>query len=117
MQELQRIVPPEPKSEIAVLAPNGRFKTGNPKDVAMWKIVCGLTMLMASTVATAQDSQIKRVLVKYEAMRPSDQELAMYRLDWADSLEEAKQRAAKEGRPIFLIIIHAKYGDISSGHC
>ena len=83
----------------------------------MRKIVCGLTMLMACTVATAQDSQVKRVLVKYEAMRPSDRELAMYRLDWAESLEEAKQRAVKEGRPIFLVIIHAKYGDISTGHC
>jgi len=103
-------------SVVALLADSER-QNRNPRGFAMQKIVCGLTILMACTVAAAQDSRAKRVLKKCEAMRPGDQELAMYRLDWADSLEEAKQRAAKEGRPIFLVIIHAKYGDISSGHC
>jgi hypothetical protein len=93
------------------------LKIKHRKEFAMRKIVCGLSILMACTVATAQDSQVKRVLAKCDAMRPSDRELAMYRLDWAESLEEAKQRAVKEDRPIFLVIIHAKYGDISSGHC
>ena len=102
---------------IAMLAASEHSRPGNRQSSALRQIVCGWAILAACTIATAQDPQAKQVLEKYKALRPSDQDLAMYRLDWADSLEEAKQRAAKEGRPIFLVIIHAKYGDISSGHC
>ena len=76
-----------------------------------------LAAVLASSIASARDEQIDRVLSKYDRIRPSERELAMYRLDWADSLDDALQRATREGRPILLIIIHAKYGDILSGHC
>jgi hypothetical protein len=29
----------------------------------------------------------------------------------------AQQRARSENRPVCLVIIHARYGDITSGHC
>jgi hypothetical protein len=41
----------------------------------------------------------------------------MYQIDWAPSLEEAQKRALREKRPVFLVIIHAQYGDLTSGHC
>jgi hypothetical protein len=41
----------------------------------------------------------------------------MYRLDWADSIETALERSRAEGRPVMLIVIHARYGDITTGHC
>ena len=41
----------------------------------------------------------------------------MYRLDWAESLDVALKRAIRENRPICLVIIFAKYGDMASGHC
>jgi len=65
----------------------------------------------------AQDIDARRILKRYESARPTDRELAMYRLDWSSSLDQALERAARESRPIFLVIIHARYGDISSGHC
>ena len=65
----------------------------------------------------AEDADVKRVLARYQAIRPSAKDLGMYRLDWADSLDVALKRAVKENRPVCLIIIHAKYGDIASGHC
>ena len=65
----------------------------------------------------AEDAGVKRVLARYQAIRPAAKDLGMYRLDWADSLEVALKRASKENRPVCLIIIHAKYGDIASGHC
>ena len=68
-------------------------------------------------VATAQDRTAKSILQRYEEFRPGDKELAMYQLDWAASLEVAKTRAAREKRPILLVIIHAQYGNIQSGHC
>ena len=64
-----------------------------------------------------EDVDVKRILVRYQAIRPAAKDLGMYRLDWADSLDEALKCAAKENRPVCLIVIHAKYGDIASGHC
>ena len=64
-----------------------------------------------------EDVDVKRILASYQAIRPTAKDLGMYRLDWTDSLDEALKRAAKENRPVCLIIIHAKYGDIASGHC
>ena len=73
--------------------------------------------LVFTSMFTAADGNAKRILNRYQALRPLPKDLAMYRLDWADSLDVALKRAAKEKRPICLIIIHAKYGDIASGHC
>ncbi len=80
----------------------------------------GVFLILVSIMAgnsSAQDKTASRVLSRYDVIRPDDRELAMYRLDWASSLDEALQRATDEGRPVFLLIIHAKYGDIASGHC
>ena len=74
------------------------------------------SLLMAEFV-TAEDADVKRILARYQAILPAAKDLGMYRLDWADSLDVALKRAAKENRPVCLIIIHAKYGDIASGHC
>lgn len=59
----------------------------------------------------------ERVLERYRELRPTDAELGMYRLDWAPSLEKALERAQQESRPVLLVVIHAKYGDITGGHC
>ena len=73
--------------------------------------------LFLSGFVTAADGGVKRIIARYQAIRPAAKDLGMYRLDWADSLDVALKRAAKENRPVCLIIIHAKYGDIASGHC
>ena len=80
-------------------------------------LFCLIVLLIATDVSTAQNKAVKRILAQYDEMRPTNDELAMYRLDWADSLEHALDRAKSENRPIVLVIIHAKYGDITSGHC
>jgi len=41
----------------------------------------------------------------------------MYRLDWVDSLADAQDLALLDNRPVCLVVIHARYGDITSGHC
>jgi hypothetical protein len=78
-------------------------------------IVC-FSFVIASIV-TAADMDAKRILDRYQALRPQAKDLAMYRLDWAKSLDVAMKRAAKENRPVCLVIIFAKYGDMASGHC
>lgn len=74
-------------------------------------------LFLIGFVGVAADRNAKRILDRYQTLRPQEKKLAIYRLDWAASLDVALKRAAKEKRPICLIIIHAKYGDIASGHC
>ena len=62
-------------------------------------------LLGASLPAAEPDVQVRRILQRSEAARPSEQSLAFYSLDWAPDLAEAKERARKEGRPIFLICV------------
>lgn len=58
-----------------------------------------------------------RVLERYERLRPDADELNMYRLDWVETLEQALVLSKADKRPILLVIIHARYGDIVRGHC
>ena len=74
-------------------------------------------LLLATTFAPAQDSKVKSVLDRYADFRPTAKDLVMYQIDWAPSLKEAQKRALREKRPVFLVIIHAEYGDLTSGHC
>ncbi len=84
----------------------------------MTRILTGLVLLLTATgLLSAQDSTAKSVLDRYADFRPAAKELAMYQIDWAPSLEEAQKRALREKRPVFLVIIHAQYGDLTSGHC
>jgi len=74
-------------------------------------------LLMPVAIAPAQVPEVGAVLDRYKAFRPGKDDLAMYQIDWASSLQEAQKRAFREKRPVFLVIIHAQYGDLSSGHC
>ena len=60
---------------------------------------------------------VKSVLDKFESVRPQEADLALYQLDWASTLKAAKEKAAKEDRPIFLVVVTNSFGDLYSGHC
>lgn len=77
---------------------------------------CLLAFLFALPAA-AQNADAKKALDRFRELRPGDDDLAMYRLDWAPTLEEARKRASKEKRPVLFVVIHAKYGDMVTGHC
>ena len=79
--------------------------------------LCLVSLLTATSSTFGQDEGAKQILAQFDDMRPTANELGMYRLDWAGSLGGALQRADEERRPVFLIVIHAKYGDVTSGHC
>ena len=76
-----------------------------------------LALALAAAPAGAQTDEARQALDRYHALKPTDADLAMYRLDWVDSLDAAKRRAAEEHRPILVIAIHARYGDMFTGHC
>lgn len=60
-----------------------------------------------------QDPEVERVLAEYTKARPTEKELALYRLDWAPSLKEAKERK----RPVCLFVVTNSYGNLYTGHC
>ena len=78
--------------------------------------LCFLVLTATAGLAT-EPAEVDRILGRFKEKRPDARQLAMYRLDWADSIETALDRSRTEGRPVMLIVIHARYGDISSGHC
>ena len=59
------------------------------------------------------------ILKGYHAARPADCELGVFQLDWADSFKDAKARALKEKRPIFLVSTTQlkDAGNLRNGHC
>ena len=79
--------------------------------------LCWFLLLATCGTLRADDLEAARVETWYHLLRPTARELSIYQLDWESSLEAAGKRAAREGRPICLMIIHAKYGNILSGHC
>jgi len=80
-------------------------------------VTTSLAVFLLAGFAVAENPAAKRILAGYQALRPAARDLAMYRLDWAESLDVALKRAARENRPVCLVIIFAKYGDMASGHC
>ena len=80
-------------------------------------VLCMALLLSMNGLLQAEELAVERVLTWYHLLRPTANELSIYQLDWSTSIEEAQKRAAREGRPICLVIIHSKYGDLASGHC
>jgi hypothetical protein len=68
---------------------------------------------------TSRATQPEDILRAYAAARPADHELGVFRLDWADSFNDAKARAAKEKRPVFLVCTTQlkDAGNLRDGHC
>ena len=79
------------------------------------KILC--VLLVAAWTSAAQDAEVARVLEQHKAARPAESELRIYRLSWMAGLKEARERAAKEDRPIFLMVCTNSYGNMFTGHC
>ena len=78
-----------------------------------------LTALWATGLPHAQapDGDVRTTLDKYRLARPADKDLAIFQLDWVPTLKEARGRAARERRPILLLVVTNSYGDLFAGHC
>jgi hypothetical protein len=80
-------------------------------------MVALLAMTCIARVHSADPSNVKSVLDKFQSVHPSRADLALYQLDWIPTLKAAKEKAAKEQRPIFLVVVTNSFGDLFSGHC
>jgi hypothetical protein len=65
----------------------------------------------------APQADRQQILDKYQAARPAANALAIYQLDWLPTLKAAKEQAAREGRPILLMVVTNTYGNLYTGHC
>jgi hypothetical protein len=81
------------------------------------RIAAALAMACAVGASGAGPGDVKSTLEKFRSVRPQEADLALYRLDWVPTLKAAKEKAAKEGRPVFLIVVTNSFGDLYSGHC
>ena len=76
-----------------------------------------LVALAAVAASPPSATDVKAVLEKYRAALPAPEELTVYGLDWVATFEQARQKAAREGRPILLAVVTNSYGNLHSGHC
>ena len=76
-----------------------------------------LSNMLAAWAAVGPPEDVRAVLTKYDSIRPHEKDLAIYRLDWAPNLKHANTRAAKESRPVFLIVVTNSFGNMYTGHC
>ena len=67
--------------------------------------------------AQAPAGEVQKTLDKYRLFRPADKDLAIFQLDWMPTLKDARERAAKEQRPILLLVVTNSYGNLFTGHC
>jgi hypothetical protein len=76
-----------------------------------------LGMAWVSGARGADQRDAESVLDNFRSIRPKALDLAIYQLDWVPTLKAAKEKAAEEKRPIFLVVVRNSFGDICSGHC
>jgi hypothetical protein len=76
-----------------------------------------LAMACVARAPGAEPSDVKSILDKFQSVRPQEEDLALYQLDWMPTLKAAQERAAKDQRPIFLVVVTNSFGDLFSGHC
>jgi hypothetical protein len=76
-----------------------------------------LAIALAGSAHGADQRDVKRVLDEFDSIRPQAADLTLYQLDWMPTLKAARERSAREERPIFLVVVTNSFGDLHSGHC
>src|SRR5262249_3383215 len=80
-------------------------------------LVAVLGMACAVSARGADQHDVQSALDKFRSVRPQEADLAIYQLDWMPTLKAAKEMAAKEVRPILLVVVRNSFGDLCTGHC
>jgi hypothetical protein len=80
-------------------------------------IAAVLAVTCVARAHAADLSDVKRTLDKFQTILPREADLSLYQLDWLPTLKAAQERAAKDNRPIFLVVVTNSFGDLFSGHC
>jgi hypothetical protein len=65
---------------------------------------------------TGEERRRAEILDKYQAVRPGAEDLAWFALDWAATLKDARERAAREQRPILFLHTNGR-GNLFCGFC
>src|SRR5262249_20405074 len=95
----------------------GRFR-GSPVVESTMPLRTTLVLVLAALWTTsplpaqAPGGDAQDILDTYRRLRPADKDLAIFQLDWVPTLQEATQRAAKQRRPILLLVVTNSYGNL-----
>jgi hypothetical protein len=82
------------------------------------KLLAGILAMACALGAYGADRrEAEKILDQFRSVRPRAADLAIYQLDWAPTLKAAKEKAAREERPIFLVVVRNSFGNLCSGHC
>ncbi len=75
--------------------------------------------LAFACLLSGQDPEVVRIRKDFDAVRPGDGELAIFRLDWEPDFKTARARAAKERRPLLFLWNSNNSGPDNpfTGHC
>ena len=84
--------------------------------LATLSLLGGPGVLAIPALAEEPSGDVQKVLDKYKAVRPDAKDLAWFSLDWAATLKEAKERAAREQRPILFLHTNGR-GNLFCGFC
>src|SRR5262249_24067628 len=100
----------------AVGCDGGVGGTGGPlrRGVVKRKILIAVVLAVACVAGApgAGPGDVKSVLDKFQSVRPQEEDLALYQLDWVPTLKAAREKAAREERPIFLVLVTNSFGDL-----
>jgi hypothetical protein len=80
-------------------------------------VLIAVVWAMGLLHAQVPDGDVPKILDQYRLLRPADKDLAIFQLDWMPTLKDARERAAKEQRPILLLVVTNSYGNLFTGHC
>jgi hypothetical protein len=64
-----------------------------------------LLLCLSTSVLVGQEAAARALYEKALAARPAAEKLRFYELNWATNLDEARQRAATDKRPIVLLYV------------
>jgi hypothetical protein len=81
----------------------------------LFVVLLGMTCAVCAQAADRREAD--GIIDKFDAVRPTAVELAIYQLDWQPTLKAAKEKATRENRPIFLVVVTNSFGDVCTGHC
>ena len=67
-------------------------------------LIFSLILVASVPLSAATPDAAKRIEARFDSAKPDEKRLGFYSLDWAMNLQDAKARAAKEHRPILMIL-------------
>lgn len=84
---------------------------------ALMRLILLACLLLPGAAAFAQEGEAAKILERVRSFTPTVKDLGWYQLNWVPNLKEAREKAAREKRPICLLVCINVFGNLYTGHC